>query len=63
MLHRVPLVSIEQYSAEKVNWMLDEGCLGGGRAGFLGMFAWVPGEACLWSVLSRRSRGRLGRER
>ena len=63
MLHRVLLTSITQDSADEVDWMLDEGCLGGGSAGLLGMFPWIPGEAYLWRVLNRSSRGRLGRER
>ena len=63
MLHRVPLASIAQYSADEVNWMVDEGCLGGGSAGFLGRLVGAPGETCLRRVLNRGSRGRLSRER
>ena len=62
MLHRIPLVSIAQYSDDEVNWMLDEGCLGCGSGGLLREFAHVPGEACLWRVLNRNRCGWLGRE-
>ena len=62
MLHGVPLTSIAQYSADEVDWMLDEGCLGYGSGGLLKGFACVPGETCLWRVLDMSSCGRLGRE-
>ena len=43
--------------------MLDEGCLGCGSGGLLGMFAWGPGKAGLWGILNGISHGRLGGER
>ena len=63
LLHRVPLVSIAQHSADEVYGMLNEGRLGCGSTGFLGRFVGARTEACLWRVLNRGSRGRLGRER
>ena len=62
LLHRVLLASIAQHSTD-VYWMLDEGRLRCGSAGFLGRLVGAPGEACLWRVLDGEGCGRLGRKR